>query len=69
MEEVKFFCLGADDPHREPMHNLEKIVNDWLKANPNIEITSRQISSCAGTNITGQAFVNCTVVIFFRRKV
>ncbi len=70
MEETKFFCLpAANDSHPEPMRNLEGVVNNWLKANPGVDIVSRQISCCSGINILGNPFLNCTVAIFFRRRI
>jgi hypothetical protein len=71
VDEVKIFTRGADesDGNPEPFIKLQKAINDWLKENPKIEIIGRNVATCTGVNVLAQPFINCTVVIFFRRKV
>ena len=62
------FNMYADsDSSEEPLAKLERKVNAWLEANPGIEIVSRQVSTCGWSD--NGIFKNCTIVIFFRRKV
>lgn len=60
MEQVKLFTRGSLDNHDQ----LELEINRWL-AVVNPSIISRHMSVSAGTNNLGNAYVNCTVAIFY----
>lgn len=49
--------------------HLEEEVNNWL-GKMSVDFTrfstiSRHVSNCAGTNIKGETFVNCTIAVFY----
>jgi hypothetical protein len=61
MEQVKIFTQGASDEFTE----LEEKANKWLSEHPDITITAREMGVASGTNLLGNGFVNCTIVIFY----
>lgn len=60
-EKVKIFTQFSGDQFEE----LEDLINDWFEGVSNLRITSRTMSTSAGTDIHGFSFANCTVCIFY----
>ena len=65
VEKVKIFADRWDSPTKG-FAELEKRVNEWLKQNPDITVTDRQMSSFYGVDPDATAgAVGCTIAIFY----
>ena len=65
MEKVKIFTVGTSDA----FDSLENEINEWLaekRGAASFSILSRTMSTCAGVNVAGDGFVNCTIVVFYK---
>ncbi|TSC81866.1 MAG: hypothetical protein G01um101420_779 [Parcubacteria group bacterium Gr01-1014_20] len=65
---VKIFTRAADG--NDGFGALEADVATWEKSMADnfgvkFKTESRHVSTCAGINIEGSAFVNCTIAIFY----
>lgn len=64
MEKVNIFTSATTE---DGFDDLATKVDGWLAKNDGkIQIVSRHVTTAAGTNIIGDAFVNCTIAIFYR---
>lgn len=64
-ERMKSFRESEEDGSFE---GLESSVNDWLAANPNIEIVGRQAVGSTFVCETGLVLTVCTIFIFYHQK-
>ncbi len=68
MEQMKIFSRGLTAAEN-PGDPLEEKINEWMKDHAGITIVQREVRTCSGINLSGEPFINLTIVIFYKEQV